>query len=83
MWFVVFLRLWRFWLCCDKMYTLSENFVTLNCDLSAEMNAHCLVLVILALQDRPELFKTYLLSSQPSESYFWLVNILFYLKFRR
>ena len=47
-WFVVFsVRLWRYWICCDKMYTLSENFVTLNCYLSAEINAHCFVLAIL------------------------------------
>ena len=44
-WFVVFsVRLWRYWICCDKMYTLSENFVTFNCYLSAEINAHCFVL---------------------------------------
>nr|CAH0107495.1 unnamed protein product [Daphnia galeata] len=47
-WFVVFsVRLWRYWSCCDKMYTLSENFVILNCYLSAEINAHCFVLAIL------------------------------------
>nr|CAH0107496.1 unnamed protein product [Daphnia galeata] len=70
-WFVVFsVRLWRYWICCDKMYTLSENFVTLNCYLSAEINAHCFVLAILELSDRPEDFKPWHISSQPAESYF-------------
>ncbi len=76
-WFVVFsFRLWRYWICCDKMYTLSENFVTLNCYLSAEINAHCLVLVILELTDRPEDFKPWHISSQPAESYFRLVVLM-------
>lgn len=54
------------------MYTLSENFLTLKSYISAEINAHCLALVILELNDRPEDFKPWHISSQPTESYFRL-----------
>jgi len=74
-WFVVFsLRLWRYWILTGKMYTLSENFMTLNCYLSAEINAHCMVLVILALQNSPQDFKPWKLSSQGAEAVFRLVH---------
>ena len=75
-WFVVFsMRLWRYWICCDQMYTLSKNFLTLNCYLSAEINAHCLVLIILTLSNRPEHFKPWYMISQPAESYFRLCDL--------
>ena len=62
------------------MYTLSENFVTLNCYLSAEINAHCFLLAILELSDRPEDFKPLHISSQPAESYFRLLVLMINLK---
>ncbi len=71
MWYVVFsLRLWRYWITCDKAYTLAANFLTLNVYLCAEFNAHALVLIILAFKDKPEAFKPWLCTSQPCESYF-------------
>ncbi|EFX70567.1 hypothetical protein DAPPUDRAFT_328025 [Daphnia pulex] len=71
MWYVVFsLRLWRYWITCDKAYTLAANFMTLNVYLCAEFNAHALVLIVLALKDKPEAFKPWLCTSQPCESYF-------------
>lgn len=70
-WYVAFsLRLWRYWTTCDKAYTLAANFMTLNVYLCVEFNAHALVLMILALQDKPESFKPWLCTSQPCESYF-------------
>ncbi|KAK4045387.1 hypothetical protein OUZ56_032994 [Daphnia magna] len=70
-WYVAFsLRLWRYWITCDKAYTLAANFMTLNVYLCVEFNAHALVLMILALQDKPESFKPWLCTSQPCESYF-------------
>ncbi|KAK4012282.1 hypothetical protein OUZ56_021383 [Daphnia magna] len=70
-WYVTFsLRLWRYWITCDKAYTLAANFMTLNVYLCVEFNAHALVLMILALQDKPESFKPWLCTSQPCESYF-------------
>ncbi|KAK4005662.1 hypothetical protein OUZ56_010705 [Daphnia magna] len=70
-WYVAFsLRLWRYWITCDKAYNLAANFMTLNVYLCVEFNAHALVLMILALQDKPESFKPWLCTSQPCESYF-------------
>lgn len=54
------------------MYTLTNNFLTVNCYSCIEINAHSLVLCILHLKklDRPELFATYLYDSQACESTF-------------
>jgi len=70
-WFSVFsLRLWRFWMSCDKTYALGVNFVTLNSYLCAEINAHALINLLVLLHDKPHLFKPWLFSSQPCECLF-------------
>ena len=71
MWFSVFgMRLWRRWILRDEEYTLAENFLSLNCYLSAEINAHCIVLLILACVERPERFQPWHVGSQPCEGEF-------------
>ena len=71
MWYVVFsLRIWRYWILCDKAYTLANNFVTLNVYLCVEINAHALVLTILRLKLNPNAFNTSQLGSQACETYF-------------
>ena len=64
------LRIWRYWICCDKTYSLEINFVTLNAYLCSEINSSALIAMLLKLRDRPELFKPWLLGSQPCEAYF-------------
>ena len=71
MWFAVFvLRLWRRWMMSDSAYTMGNNFVSLNLYLCIEINAHALILLIIRLEDRKELFKPWLYGSQSCESYF-------------
>jgi hypothetical protein len=64
------------------MYKLSENFLTLNSYISAEINDHCLALVIFELTDRPEDLKPWHTSSQLTESYFRLVVFILPLQHR-
>ncbi|KAK4012167.1 hypothetical protein OUZ56_021266 [Daphnia magna] len=71
MWKSVFeLRYWRYWMSCDNVYPLGNHFITLNAYLCVEINAHALVMLITKLRDTPQLFKPWLFSSQPCESYF-------------
>ena len=71
MWYVVFsLQIWRYWILCDKAYTLANNFVTLNVYLWVEINAHALVLTILRLKLNPNAFNTLQLGSQACQTYF-------------
>ncbi len=70
-WFANFgFRLWRFWMCCDNIYSLGINFITLNAYLCCEINAHGLISLMLKLKDRPELFQPWNFSSQPCEAFF-------------
>jgi hypothetical protein len=71
MWKSVFeLRYWRYWMSCDNVYPLGNHFIILNAYLCVEINAHALVMLITKLRDTPQLFKPWLFSSQPCESYF-------------
>ena len=66
------LRIWRTWILCDDAYSLTENFISLNSYLCAEINAHSLTLIILFLkkESKEECFLPWLFSSQSCESYF-------------
>lgn len=66
---VLFLRLWRYWL-KEKGYSISENFISLNAYICIELNAHALLLMILKCKQTPEIFKPWLMSSQPCERTF-------------
>lgn len=72
-WYSVFiLRQWRYWL-KKQGYTITNNFITLNCYLCIELNAHSLVLAILKHKEEgysPETFTPWYFSSQPCEKTF-------------
>lgn len=69
-WYVVFFtRIWRAW----REYKTSENFLTSNCYLCIEMNAHALIKLILKIKNselRPEMLSIGILGSQACESLF-------------
>lgn len=72
-WYVNFsLRLWRFWLQCDKVYSLEKNYVTPNVQLCVELNAHGLVSsnIVLKTLNMPHQFNTSQMGSQSCESFF-------------
>jgi hypothetical protein len=54
----------------DSAYSLGTSFVSLNSYLCIEINAHALILLIIRLGNRKELFKPWLCGSQSCESYF-------------
>lgn len=73
MWYTVFLmRIWREFIHSRKDYTLKNNFVTQNCHSCIELNAHNLVLIILALkkENKPDQFLPFLYNSQTCEEFF-------------
>lgn len=67
-----FCRLWRVNIKSNKTMTLKENFLTLNCYTSIELNAHAMIQNIVQLKKcgKPNLFMTHLLGSQACESIF-------------
>lgn len=72
-WFPVFImRIWRQYIEDHELYTLKDNFMTMNCYACIEINAHALVLLMTHLKDsnHEELFLPELFSSQPCESTF-------------
>lgn len=72
-WYAVFiLRMWRSFVASMPGVTLKENFVSSNCYVCIELNAHCLVKYILQLEkvNMPHLFMPHLLGSQPCEDLF-------------
>lgn len=72
-WLPVFmLRIWRRYIENHKEYTLSDNFLTLNCYSCIELNAHSLIQLMLHLKEsnQSELFLPELFGSQPCESTF-------------
>lgn len=76
-WYSVFLiRMWREFIVSNKKYTLKENFISANCYVCIELNAHELVKCLLHLReiDRPELFYPHLFESQACESTFRLLR---------
>jgi len=64
-----FLRIWRKWIEESDDYTLGNNFITSNSYSCIEVNAHCLIQIIILLRDaeEPSLFLPWKLSSQDCE----------------
>ena len=73
-WYAVFfLRYWRHWILLNPNYTLSNNFITANAYLCIELNAHCLVSLIITCRDalkEDDCFHPWLLGSQCCEKLF-------------
>lgn len=72
-WYALFMiRIWRHFILSQKNLTLKDNFLTLNCYVCIELNAHSLVLCLLHLKNTnmPELFLPHLFGSQQCESLF-------------
>lgn len=67
---IVFFRSWRSWLNQSKEYTLKECFISTNCYLCIELNAHSLVKQLLKLDDDEYSFCPDLQGSQPCETLF-------------
>lgn len=73
LWYCVFIiRIWRNWIKGNRKYTLTDNFLSLNCYACIEINAHSMVNIIQKLRDcnMPHLFMPPLFSSQPCEAFF-------------
>lgn len=49
-----FFRIWRSWLLKSKEYTLKECFISTNCYLCLELNAHSLVKQLIKLSNDPD-----------------------------
>lgn len=60
-----FFRIWRNWIISSE-FSLTKNFISLNCYSCIELNAHCLT----EFMKRQELFLPWLASSQPCEKMF-------------
>lgn len=66
------MRIWRDWIRSNQNYTLTDNFLSLNCYACIEINAHSMINIIQKLRDcnMPHLFMPPLFSSQPCEAFF-------------
>ena len=72
-WFAVFcLRSWRYSMSCESVFPLSKHFLMLNAHKCAKINAHGVVMLLVRLSKggTPNLFKPWLMSSQPCVYYF-------------
>ena len=72
-----FLRYWRKWILLHPLYTLKTNFITQNCYMCVELNAHALVTYILTIRDHfkgSNNFLPWLLGSQTCERTFRTVR---------
>lgn len=72
-WYSVFmLRLWRAFIVSKKNLRLKENFMSMNCYICIELNAHSLLKMLIQLKEinMPHLFMLHQLGSQPCESLF-------------
>lgn len=72
-WYSLFLiRIWREFIISRKNATLKDNWISLNCYVCIELNAHSLVKLIIYLKKigKPELFLPNLFESQPCENIF-------------
>ncbi|CAH0558700.1 unnamed protein product [Brassicogethes aeneus] len=72
---VFFLRIWRSWIKASKKYTIKDNFLTSNCYLCIELNAHNLIKLILKCRDpsntfTPGMFDLSNMNSQNCEQLF-------------
>ncbi|XP_067203736.1 uncharacterized protein [Linepithema humile] len=73
LWYCVFIiRIWRNWIKGNRKYTLTDNFLSLNCYACIEINAHSMINMIQKLRDcnMSHLFMPPLFSSQPCEAFF-------------
>ncbi|KAK4881189.1 hypothetical protein RN001_004508 [Aquatica leii] len=70
---VFFLRIWKSWLKKNK-YKITENFLSSNCYVCIELNAHCLIKIIKQFQKTEglskDMFLSFLFNSQPCEQHF-------------
>ena len=68
------MRYWREWILLNPQYTLGNNFITANAYKCIELNAHSLIVNLLALRDHQSLnqqqFAPWLLGSQSCEKVF-------------
>ncbi|KAK4884057.1 hypothetical protein RN001_000328 [Aquatica leii] len=68
-----FVRIWRQWLTINK-HKIRENFISSNCYVCLEVNAHSLINIILIIRDNPllssDMFLSVLFSSQNCEHIF-------------
>lgn len=72
-WYAVFLiRIWRKFIISSKRFTLKENFLTMNCYVCIELNAHSMIKCLLYLKkiNKPEMFLPFLYESQACENIF-------------
>ena len=74
LWYAAFfVRYWRKWLLLNKAYTLKDNFITSNAFMCIELNAHALIVFLLAVRDHVknnDCFLPWLLGSQCYEALF-------------
>lgn len=75
LWYCVFfVRIWRKWIKDNNKYSLANNFITTNCYVCIELNAHALINVIVNIRNNPHLSKNIFLpnlfSSQTCEKTF-------------
>lgn len=76
-WYAVFmLRIWRDYVVRTKGMKLKNNFISTNCYVCIELNAHSLVQMLLHLQKTksPQMFLPTLMNSQTCESIFRLAR---------
>lgn len=75
-----FCRIWRAFIKSNKTMTLKENFLTLNCYTSIELNSHAMIQNIIQLKKigKPNLFMTQLQGSQACESIFGQIGSFTY-----
>lgn len=65
-----FFRVWRNHINKNEKYSLSHNFISLNCYTCIELNAHSLICYLMMCRDNEKSFLPWLLSSQPCEENF-------------
>lgn len=72
-WYAVFIiRIWRQFVISKKLLKLKDNFLTSNCYICIELNAHSLILCLIHLKkiNMPHLFVPHLFGSQQCENFF-------------
>ena len=73
-----FLRYWRKWVLLHHLYTLKSNFITQNCYMCVELNAHALIVFVMTIRDRFQgncsNFVPWMLGSQSCEQMFRTVR---------
>ena len=53
MWYAtMFLRYWRKWIQLNTRYTIKDNFITTNAYMCTEVNAHCLLMMVLLFRKK-------------------------------